>query len=59
VVRPVDPGTTIARGNTDPTWPLPSVKPNEFVVYDCALGLPGGTRTADGAVPGGGGDDDG
>lgn len=59
VVRPVDPGTTIARGNTDPTWPLPSVKPNEFIVYDCARGLPGGTRTAGGTVPGEGGGDDG
>ena len=44
VIRPVDPGTTIARGNTDPTWPLPSVRPNEFMVYDCAGSLPAGVR---------------
>lgn len=53
VVQPVEPGTTIARGNTDPTWPLPSVKPNEFVVYDCARGLPSGARTSGGTVASG------
>ncbi|CAB4885257.1 unannotated protein [freshwater metagenome] len=43
VLQPVDGGTTIAPDVLDPNAPVPTVDAKEFVVYDCANGIPGAT----------------
>ena len=45
VVSVVDPGTTIAPDQTDPTYPVVGVDPFRYLVYDCAKGVPKSVRT--------------
>ena len=45
VVSVVDAGTTILPSNTNPFSPVPSVDPNNALVFDCAKALPGWVQT--------------
>jgi len=45
VVSVVDAGTTILPSNTNPFSPVPSVDPNNALVFDCAKSLPGWVQT--------------
>jgi penicillin-binding protein 1A len=45
VVSIVDAGTTILPSNTNPFSPVPSVDPNNALVFDCAKSLPGWVQT--------------
>ena len=44
IVRVVDPGTTIAPTDTNPSTPVIGVDPQRTLVYDCAKGLPASVR---------------
>lgn len=45
VVRVIDPGTTIAPTDTNPTTPVIGVDPARFYIYDCAKGIPASVKT--------------
>ena len=45
VVKIVDPGTTIAPTDTNPTTPVNGVDPSRYYVYDCGKGIPASIKT--------------
>lgn len=45
VVRVIDPGTTIAPTDTNPTTPIVGADPTRTLIYDCARGVPRTVRT--------------
>jgi hypothetical protein len=45
VVRVVDPGTTIAPTDSNPSTPVIGVDPARYYVYNCAKGIPASIKT--------------
>ena len=48
VVSIIDPGTTIAPDDTNPSTPVVGLDPSQYLVYDCAKGLPRWARATTG-----------